>query len=86
MKIFLKNRVNLVWLILMAATGITFWLGEQGVAGGGALAVLLGLAWIKGQLVVSEFMELRHAPPLWRAIVGGWLVLVVALVALAFAI
>ncbi len=81
---FLKNRANIVWLILVAATLVTFELGEHGATGTVALAVILGLAWIKGQLVISDFMELRHAPLLWRLVVGGWLCVVVAVIVLAY--
>ncbi|MCL2830551.1 MAG: cytochrome C oxidase subunit IV family protein [Betaproteobacteria bacterium] len=81
---FLKNRANVVWLVLVLATISTFELGEHGAAGVKALAAIFGLAWIKGQLVIFDFMELRHAPLFWRIVVGGWLCVVVGIIALAY--
>ena len=80
------NRLNAAWLLLLAITGVTFWLGESGSAVGSvavALAVL-GQAFVKGLVVALDFLELREAPPLWRWLVIGWLVLVLGLVLLAY--
>jgi len=33
------------------------------------------IACFKGRLVILDFMELRRAPRLWRALVEGWLLL-----------
>ena len=85
MKRFLKNRANIVWLILVAATALTFELGKHGATGRATLAILLGLTWLKGYLIISDFMELRHAQRMWQILIGGWLCLVVATIALAYA-
>lgn len=42
------------------------------------------LAFVKGVLVCLDFLELRHAPALWRWLVVGWLALVLALILLAY--
>lgn len=39
-------------------------------------AVLLALALLKARLILSNFMELRLAPRLLRALFDGWLVVV----------
>lgn len=69
------RAVDIVWLLLLAATAFTAWLATQappGPLGLPLMVVVLGLAWLKGLGVVLEFMELRHAPPLWRrALIGG---------------
>ena len=80
------NRLNAAWLLLLVITGVTFWLGESGSSVGSvavALAVL-GQAFVKGLVVALDFLELREAPPLWRWLVIGWLVLVLGLVLLAY--
>ena len=80
--------LNRIWLMLALATLVTGWLGESGWAQrAGAFSVLLmfGLSIVKGRWVVLDFMELREAPPLWRWLVIGWLVLVLGLVLLAYA-
>lgn len=81
------DRLDLVWLGLLAATGVTWLVGEN-VAGGGVGPVLLifGLALAKGVAIALDFMELRDAPPLWRRLVLGWLAAVLALIVAAWAI
>lgn len=38
--------------------------------------IVFGLAILKGRKVALDFLGLRDAPPLWRGLVGGWIVLV----------
>lgn len=84
-------RINLVAILLVVATALSWWLGEAAVGGAGhsltqgaALAVL-ALAGFKGALIALDYMELRMAPSLWRRVVLAWLVVVVGLIALATA-
>ena len=81
---FLKNTAHRAWLLLIIATGITWYLGEVGAAGTAAIAAMLVIAFIKGRLVILDFMELRAAPRLWRLLLEGWLILVSALILLAY--
>jgi heme/copper-type cytochrome/quinol oxidase subunit 4 len=79
--------VNRIWLLLLAATGVTFWLGESGLSGKAGMApvlVMFALALVKALLVMLDFMELRHAPALWRRLLVGWLVLVTTGILLAY--
>lgn len=80
--------LDLVWLLLLAATGLTWWLDASGALRAPNLALtacVFGLAWLKGAGVALEFMELRHAPPLWRRALLGGLTLAVALILSAYA-
>jgi hypothetical protein len=80
-------NINHIWLILLTATGVTYWLGESGVSGNAGMAPVLlmfSLAFVKALLVMLDFMELRHAPVLWRRILVGWLVLVTSGIVLAY--
>jgi hypothetical protein len=43
-------------------------------------AGVFALAALKGALVILDYMELRHAPPLWRRLLLGWLAGVVTLI------
>jgi len=82
-----SHRATLTWIVLLVATAITYWLGESGTAGqAGSVAVytMLGLAFIKGRLVVYDFMDLRHAPTLWKLLLLGWLVFVIGMILLAY--
>jgi hypothetical protein len=75
------------WLILLVATAITYGLGESGMAGKtGTMAVfaMLGLAFIKGRLVIYDFMEIRHAPTMWKILLVGWLGFVLGMIMLAY--
>lgn len=83
---FFLNPANRAWLVLLVATGATWWLGEVGAAGAGAILAMLAIAFIKGRLVILDFMELRGAPPLWRLLFEGWLILVGGLILLAYVI
>lgn len=79
--------VNRIWVILLMATATTYWLGESshpGRLGMAPVLLMLGMAFVKAMLVIYDFMELRHAPRLWRLLLVGWLVLVSALIVLAY--
>ena len=78
---------NYIWIILLTATGVTFWLGESGLSGTAGMTpvlVMFALAFVKALLVMLDFMELRHAPALWRRLLVGWLVLVTGGIVLAY--
>lgn len=81
--------VDLIWLLLLAATAFTAWLSGSGALQSASLlwiAVVFALAWLKGLGVILCFMELAHAPPLWRRLLIGALSLVVTLILLAYAL
>lgn len=80
------RTTTLIWLLLLAATALTWWLGESGqvnAARFGSVPTLFALSGLKGWWVANDFMELRHAPALWRRLVLGWLLVVIALIVLA---
>lgn len=81
--------LDLIWLLLLAATAFTWWLGHIGALAVPRLsivALVFGLAWLKGVGVILEFMELRHAPAAWRwALIGG-LSFITLLIVLAYAL
>lgn len=86
MSAFFLNSAHRAWLVLLVATGITWWLGEMGAAGTAAILAMLVIAFVKGRLVILDFMELRGAPLMWRLLLEGWLVLVGGLILLAYLI
>lgn len=78
---------NTLCLFLLAATGATYWLGEsQSLVHASMVPVLLifGFALFKGMGVILDFMDLRHAPVLWRNLLVGWLVFVIGMILLAY--
>ena len=81
---FLKNPVHRGWLILIIATITTWYLGEVGATGTASIVAMLVIAFIKGRLVILDFMELRDAPRMWRVLLEGWLILVSSLILIAY--
>lgn len=72
-----------VWAGLVAATALSFWLGDDHGLGTGDATVLalLGVTFAKVWLVGRQFMELRTAPPLLRGLFDGYVVVVPAALA-----
>ena len=77
------HRIDLIALLLALATGATWWLGEGGHLDvqHGVVLTVLALASFKILLIALDYMELWHAPALWRGLVLGWLVVVMGLIA-----
>lgn len=83
----LANKVDLAWAFLLVATLVTFALGESGISDvdrGMAVLVMFSLAFSKGLSVIMYFMELRHAPLLWKMLIVGWLSVVVVGILIAW--
>lgn len=72
------SGLDAVWLLLLAGTACTWWLGDSGHAGTGTVMAILAIAGIKGALVIRDFMALRGVKLLWQISVFGWLILVLA--------
>ena len=79
-----KSSLHRTLLILLAATIAAFWMRNDGLVGLSIGISTLAIAWFKGRLVVLDFMELRHAPLIWRALIEGWLLLVSGLILLFY--
>lgn len=79
-------RAYIVWLLLVVLTLLTWWAGRAGFSGQWLVLALLASVFIKGHFVIADFMGLRDVKLLWRAMVHGWLMLVSALIFLAYRI
>jgi hypothetical protein len=83
LRTMLLNGSSAVWLVLSAATAISWWLGAGRAATSGetasdptrATVFIMVLAFFKVRLVVQHFMEVRHAPLVLRAITDVWALL-----------
>ena len=84
MKLSNERRATLAWGLLVLGTVATWALGAAGLTGPQVAVTILGIAFVKGRLVILDFMELRHAPRVWRVVLEGWLVFVAALILLAY--
>lgn len=67
------RRMTLLWALLLGLALVSWWLGHHLHTAVWLPFVVLGLTAIKGQLIIDWFMELAHAPRLFRYLVGGWL-------------
>jgi hypothetical protein len=73
----LKNRISLIWLALIAATVISWWIGTGDAANpqlGTAAAFVV--VFIKVRLIGLYFMELRDAPLPLRLLFEGYCLVV----------
>jgi hypothetical protein len=67
-----KKRLIVAWLIVVAITVIYLWIDntadDRGVVVASTAVTLaaIGLALVKFRIIVREFMDVRHAPPLLR--------------------
>jgi hypothetical protein len=69
---FARNRAGASWLILIAATLVSYLLGADHGIGSATVVAVLGIAAIKIRLVGLDFMELRCAPIPLRAAFEGY--------------
>ena len=77
------RRINLAWAILIAATLASWWLAEDPGAhrlGRMAAGIVLALSAVKGLVIALDFMELGHAPKLWRRALLAWLCVILAVI------
>jgi hypothetical protein len=69
---FARSRAGVSWLVLIAATLVSYALGADHGIGSATVVVVLGIAAIKIRLVGLDFMELRSAPLPLRALFEGY--------------
>ena len=75
---------TLLWATLILATIATWAMGALGETGTWGVALLAVISFWKGAVIILDFMALRHAPLLWRALTMGWMVVVWAIIAIAY--
>ena len=78
------RRYDIAFAVLALATVLMWLAGEHTGRGIGAALGLLAIAFIKGRIVIREFMGLRRVKRKWRALMLGWLLLVLGLIAFAY--
>ena len=79
-----SRRALLTWLFMVGATGVAWWVADRGLGGAEVVGLLFGLAFVKGSMVILDYMAIRHAPLLWRFVTLGWLTLVCLLIGVAY--
>ncbi len=68
-----------IWLMLMALTLTSFYLG---VSHSLLLSAVLVITWFKGFLLVGQYMELQNAPRIWKYVVNGYLIFIMSIIAI----
>jgi hypothetical protein len=81
---FIGIHANRSWLVLLAATLVTFSISDNHAIGTYAGIATLLISYLKGRLVVLDFMELRHAPALWRGLFEAWVLIISAVLLVAY--
>jgi hypothetical protein len=69
---FARGRAGVSWLVLIAATLLSYALGAEHGVGSAVVVVVFGIAAIKVRLIGLDFMELRSAPTPLRAAFEGY--------------
>jgi len=76
----LRNRVTPIWLLLVAATGLSWWMGSDGGTPGSDLrlvsSALIAVAFIKVRFVLRYFMEIRTAALPLKLLADAWVLIV----------
>jgi len=79
----LLKPVSAAWLLLMLATCLSWWLGQDhGLSAAQTSdyrlisSGLMFIAFIKVRIVIRYFMEVRQAPLALKLVCDGWVVLV----------
>jgi hypothetical protein len=72
-------RLTSVWAILSAFTVAAWWLGPAHTHGHptpsvGITVAVLAMGFVKGWLIIQNFMEVRTAPMWLRLFTDAWLV------------
>jgi heme/copper-type cytochrome/quinol oxidase subunit 4 len=80
MRTLILNPITGVWLLLASATALSWWLGTGEVADTDQARttttfVIMLVAFVKARLVMSYFMEIRHAPWPLRRLCDAWLLI-----------
>ena len=78
------DRPDIALVVLLGATLCTWLIGETGAAGAVSMLAILLIGAIKARLVIIDFMGLRGVKFFWRAVLLGWLIVVLGLIALAY--
>jgi heme/copper-type cytochrome/quinol oxidase subunit 4 len=71
-----RQAATLVWVLLVLATGVSWWSARGGaISSGEATAIVMLVAAVKARSVILHFMDLKHAPLVWRCLFEGWVAL-----------
>lgn len=73
-----------VYVLLMALTVVTWYVGVSGFSGLTFAFLVLGLSLLKGHLIGDYYMGLKTVSGIWRWVIVIWLLLPGSLIVIAF--
>jgi heme/copper-type cytochrome/quinol oxidase subunit 4 len=77
--VLFRRRITVIMALLLMATLISFWLGNDGaVANSRTAAVIIVIAAVKMRFVMRDFMEIKYAPLLLKFFCDAWIATVAA--------
>lgn len=79
-------NIHTLWLTMLLLTLTTYAIGKLGYSGIAVVSFLLITAAIKATFIIRDFMELRGVSLLWRVMMYGWLLIVIAGIAISYLI
>lgn len=79
-------NVHVVWLVMLALTGLAFTMGQSDVSGLELVALILFTSVTKGFFIIRDFMALKDVSLLWKVIMYGWLWCVCIVIAITYLI
>jgi len=80
----MTRTLEIIWIVLVAFTIFAYLLGHLHYINNFFVAILLVTTFIKVQLVLNHFMELKNVTGKYRWIPSIWLTIVISLIAVAY--
>jgi len=80
----ITRTLEYIWIVLIILTIFAYFLGYFKYISTPLVAVLLITTFIKGQLVIDYFMDLKKVRLKYRLIPILWLIIVLSLIATAY--
>lgn len=80
----MKKTLEIAWLFLVSLTIFAFMLGKLNFISTLIIAILIVSTFIKGQVVIDYFMDLKNVRLKYRLIPIVWLVVVLLFIAILY--
>ena len=78
------NKATIIYISLLLLTTLTFLLGKSETFTFIFIAIILITTFIKGQLIIDYFMELKNVDLKYRLFLSIWLILVISLIGFSY--
>lgn len=78
------NKTTIIYISLLLLTTLTFLLGKSETFTFTFIVIILITTFLKGQLIIDYFMELKYVDLKYRLFLSIWLILVISLIGLSY--